>query len=106
MLVLFSNKEKMKLIFQTFFLVFLLEYSHQSPIEIVKIANISTDYDVEYDEYDYIEFGVKITDGKNAGKHEFPSLVALLFSDGRQFCGGTVIHKRFVATAAHCFRGQ
>ena len=59
-----------------------------------------------YTDYDYYEFETKIVSGKNAGKHEFPSLVAFINDNGIQFCGGTLIHKRFVATAAHCFRGK
>ena len=94
----------MKIISQIFFVAFLLEYSHQSPVD--KLHDVAKDYDVVYTDYDYYEFETKIVSGKNAGKHEFPSLVAFINDNGIQFCGGTLIHKRFVATAAHCFRGK
>jgi len=81
----------MKLILNIFLLVALLKHSHQTP--------------VDYSEYDYYDLGTKIVNGKNAGKHEFPSIVALLDDDGKLFCGGTLVDKKFVATAAHCYRG-
>ena len=84
-------------------LVALLKYSYQTPVDKLGFAE---DYGVDYDEYDYNTLGTKIVDGKTAGKHEFPSIVALLHDDGEQFCGGTLVHKKSVATAGHCFRGK
>ena len=83
-------------------LVALLKYSHQTPVDKSVFAE---DYDLDLSEDDY-DLETKITDGKEAGKHEFPSIVALLHDDGEQFCGGTLVHKKFVATAGHCFRGK
>ena len=87
----------MKPILYLFLLVAMLRYSHQTPVDK------SEDYSLDYSEYDYL---VKIVNEKKAGKHEFPSIVALLDDDGKQFCGGTLVHKKFVASAGHCFRGK
>ena len=83
-------------------LVALLKHSHQTPVDKLGFAE---DYGVDYTEDDY-DLKPKITNGKKAGKHEFPSIVALLHDDGEQFCGGTLVHKKSVATAGHCFRGK
>ncbi|KAL1502299.1 hypothetical protein ABEB36_007465 [Hypothenemus hampei] len=43
----------------------------------------------------------KIVGGQEAGKAEFPWLVSIT-RRGNHFCGGTLIDKRHVMTAAHC----
>ena len=49
----------------------------------------------------------KIIGGKNSQKHEFPWQASIRWrvgmTEGEHFCGGALIHIKFVLTAAHCF---
>jgi len=49
-----------------------------------------------------------IVGGVNADENEYPWQVALVrpWDSNGVFCGGTIINKRFVMTAAHCTEGQ
>lgn len=44
----------------------------------------------------------RIVGGEPAPEASWPSVVALTRNWGGQFCGGTLIHPRWVVTAAHC----
>ncbi|XP_057365453.2 serine protease 30-like [Daphnia carinata] len=44
----------------------------------------------------------KIVNGVDAAEGEFPWMVSLVGLRGERFCGGALIHKKWVLTAAHC----
>ena len=49
-----------------------------------------------------------IVGGQNADVNEYPWQVALVSPQDLEsvFCGGTILNKKFVMTAAHCTKGQ
>ena len=84
------------------------------PINEVAETNIDEDDDLysdlysdEYDEY-YGEdkIGVKIVGGKESVPNKYPFAAVLTTKSGGHFCGGTLITRRHVVTAAHCFRAK
>jgi secreted trypsin-like serine protease len=49
----------------------------------------------------------RITGGAEAARFQFPHQVGLLLTrpDGQYLCGGSLISKNFILTAAHCLEG-
>ena len=49
----------------------------------------------------------RIINGENSDAHEWPWQVSLQYSvNSSHFCGGSIIHSRWVLTAAHCLEGE
>lgn len=51
-----------------------------------------------------IESNVKIVGGRMALAHSWPWMISLRINNSH-ICGGTLIHKNWILTAAHCFEG-
>ncbi|XP_062997981.1 coagulation factor IX isoform X2 [Elgaria multicarinata webbii] len=50
--------------------------------------------------------GVRVVGGRESKKGEVPWQVYLLKSDGKGFCGGSIINEKWIVTAAHCTEVQ
>ncbi|XP_043277369.1 trypsin-1-like [Venturia canescens] len=50
--------------------------------------------------------GGRIVNGENAMEGEIPYQVSLQTMGGFHFCGGSVLNKNYVVTAAHCVKGS
>ncbi|XP_011049991.1 PREDICTED: serine protease 53-like [Acromyrmex echinatior] len=48
----------------------------------------------------------QIVGGRNASTGQYPYQVSLKTQNGSHFCGGAIIHEKFVITAAHCLSGK
>ncbi|ODM99895.1 Transmembrane protease serine 9 [Orchesella cincta] len=65
------------------------------------VANVAED--IPCDEVNQFERNSRILGGLVAGEAEFPFLASIQNSDGRHFCGATIISNKFLLTSAHCF---
>ena len=90
------------------------------PINEVAETNIDEDYDLYSDQdgddlysyeygneyYEEDNFEVRIVGGKESVPNKYPFAAVLTTKSGGHFCGGTLITRRHVVTAAHCFQAK
>lgn len=50
--------------------------------------------------------GSRIVGGSVASVNSWPWQAMLIDTDGKQFCGGSLVDRHWVVTAAHCMRGK
>ena len=67
------------------------------------LGEVSNNQEKDYDELENAteSAGDRIVGGSEARPHEFPFMAALR-RHGRLFCGGSLLDRRHVLTAAHC----
>ena len=67
------------------------------------LGEVSNNQEKDYDELENVteSAGDRIVGGSEARPHEFPFMAALR-RHGRLFCGGSLLDRRHVLTAAHC----
>ena len=54
----------------------------------------------------FLSLNVRIVGGKVANIGDYPYMALLKMADGKYACGGSLINKWYVLTAAHCIEGK
>ena len=54
----------------------------------------------------FLSLSVRIVGGKVANIGDYPYMALLKMADGKYACGGSLINKWYVLTAAHCIEGK
>lgn len=76
------------------------------PIVMSSSSAIAQETSVVDGKYHSAKFKPRIIGGSQAQQGDIPWQVSLEGSGGGQFCGGSLIDKEWVLTAAHCVEGQ
>ncbi|ETE58342.1 Coagulation factor IX, partial [Ophiophagus hannah] len=75
----------------------------------ISSSNATEDWEEDYNHTQvsfHLSTRIRVVGGMESKKGEVPWQVYLLNSEGKGFCGGTIINEKWIVTAAHCLAFQ